>query len=148
VYLIRFVLFLGYQIYCHGQFGQTVGKYAMGIRVTTLNGDKISWKQAWLRSSVELMLGVVNLFGSIQILSVMPSDQFHSVWYDRVKFLADLKPNWLLWLDRFIDVWIWSEFVVMLFNKKRRAIHDFIAGTMVISTRDEDASLSWPQFAD
>ena len=29
-------------------------------------------------------------------------------------------------------VWIRSEFITMLFNKKRRAIHDFMAGTIVI----------------
>jgi len=27
---------------------------------------------------------------------------------------------------------LWSEFVVLLTNRKRRALHDFIAGTVVI----------------
>ena len=30
------------------------------------------------------------------------------------------------------QIWIWSEFVVLLFNRRKRAIHDFIAGTVVI----------------
>jgi uncharacterized RDD family membrane protein YckC len=31
-----------------------------------------------------------------------------------------------------MNVWIFSEFVVLLTNKKRRALHDFMAGTVVI----------------
>ncbi|WP_255590049.1 hypothetical protein [Marinicella meishanensis] len=29
-------------------------------------------------------------------------------------------------------VWYWSELLVMLTNERRRALHDFIAGTVVI----------------
>ena len=35
------------------------------------------------------------------------------------------------------NIWIWSEFFVLLLNKRRRAIHDFIAETVVISTLPE-----------
>ena len=34
-----------------------------------------------------------------------------------------------------ILIWIFSESLVLLFNKKRRAIHDFIANTIVIVTK-------------
>jgi uncharacterized RDD family membrane protein YckC len=30
------------------------------------------------------------------------------------------------------EVWMWSELVVLLLNEKRRAIHDYIAGTVVV----------------
>jgi len=30
------------------------------------------------------------------------------------------------------QVWIWSEFIVMMTNQKRRALLDFIAGTVVL----------------
>ena len=30
-------------------------------------------------------------------------------------------------------LWTWSELIVMLFNQRRRALHDFIAGTVVIA---------------
>ena len=30
---------------------------------------------------------------------------------------------------------MWSEFIVMMTNDKRRALHDFIAGTVVIQVR-------------
>jgi uncharacterized RDD family membrane protein YckC len=30
------------------------------------------------------------------------------------------------------SLWIYSEFIVLLTNEKRRALHDFMAGTIVI----------------
>ena len=37
-----------------------------------------------------------------------------------------------IWRDYAFNLWVFSEPIVLLTNKKRRAIHDFIAGTMVI----------------
>ena len=31
-----------------------------------------------------------------------------------------------------LGLWFWSEFATMLFNSRRRAIHDFLAGTVVV----------------
>jgi uncharacterized RDD family membrane protein YckC len=33
------------------------------------------------------------------------------------------------------NIWIWSEIIVILTNKRRRAIHDFIAGTVIVKTK-------------
>jgi len=35
-------------------------------------------------------------------------------------------------IELFYDVWYWSEIIVILFNKRNRALHDFLAGTVVI----------------
>jgi uncharacterized RDD family membrane protein YckC len=42
------------------------------------------------------------------------------IWYQQVQFVMGL--------------WIMSEIVVLLTNKKRRAIHDYMAGTVVVQT--------------
>src|SRR5438477_5361541 len=57
--------YCAYTIYGHGRFGQTVGKHVMGIRVMRTNGERIGWREAWLRSSVDVAfaaLGVISLF--------------------------------------------------------------------------------------
>ena len=46
--------FSAYHIYCHGKFGQTIGKRVMGIRVVRLNGESIGWREAWMRSLVDV----------------------------------------------------------------------------------------------
>jgi uncharacterized RDD family membrane protein YckC len=53
----------------------------------------------------------------------------------RAERMAVTAPPWYRAVTVLMQVWIWSEFVTMLFNKKRRAIHDFMAGTVVIKGR-------------
>jgi uncharacterized RDD family membrane protein YckC len=36
------------------------------------------------------------------------------------------------WLS---NIWFYSELIVMLTNKKRRAIHDYMAGTVIVKTQ-------------
>ena len=31
-----------------------------------------------------------------------------------------------------MNVWVWSEFITILFNKRKKALHDYLAGTVVI----------------
>ena len=35
-------------------------------------------------------------------------------------------------MDYLLNIWVLSELVVLLLNKKRRTLHDFIAGTVVL----------------
>jgi len=36
----------------------------------------------------------------------------------------------LWWVSIANNIWIWGEVIVLLFNEKRRAIHDFMAGIL------------------
>jgi uncharacterized RDD family membrane protein YckC len=147
--LPRWVLFAGYHIFCHGRFGQTVGKYTMGIRLVQTDGKSITWYQAWLRSSVDLIFGLLAICSHVIALSRIEETAYQTMsWNEQMKAIIDGAPVWLSWVGTASQIWIWSEVIVMLFNKKRRALHDFIAGTVVISTRGRKASPSWPQFAD
>lgn len=40
------VSFLAYTLYGHSRYGQTIGKYAMGIRVVRTSGERIGCCQA------------------------------------------------------------------------------------------------------
>jgi uncharacterized RDD family membrane protein YckC len=44
---------------------------------------------------------------------------------------ADPNPAWV---GIVANIWIWSEMLVLLCNKRRRALHDMIAGTIVVIT--------------
>lgn len=51
---------------------------------------------------------------------------------ERFEYILPLLPAWYVLVDTVNQLWVWSEFIVLLFNKRKRAIHDFIAGTVVI----------------
>ena len=128
------VAYAAYSIYCHGRFGQTIGKRVMGVRVVRTTGERIGWREAWLRSSVEVCFSVLGVIGSFVALATIADADFYGVdWMQRAQNLAAHEPPWLAWTTMATQIWVWSEVVVMLFNKRRRALHDFIAGTVVIS---------------
>ena len=53
---------------------------------------------------------------------------------DRWRRIAGLGPGWYDVIDYAGWAWLFSEFQVLLFNCRKRALHDFIAGTVVIHT--------------
>lgn len=55
--------YCAYTIHCHGRCGQTVGKRAMGIRVVPTTGERIGWREAFLRSSVDVAFATVGRCG-------------------------------------------------------------------------------------
>ena len=96
------------------------------------SGDRISWKQAFPRFSVDAALGVglaiSELFG---LLRISPRDYATLSWTEQSRRIADVAPGYNF-LSYAMNMWIWSEVIVLLFNRRKRALHDFIAGTVVI----------------
>jgi uncharacterized RDD family membrane protein YckC len=136
VFLVYMSLTLAYPIYGHGRFGRTVGKWVMGIRVVRFTGGPLRWRDAWLRSVVDLCVAGFTVCGRVVALMAITDAEFYNVgWYARGGNLVAHEPastKWVIWIG---VVWFYSEVVTMLFNKRRRALHDFIAGTVVISDR-------------
>jgi len=122
-----------YTIYFHYRFGATLGKMAVGIKVTLPNGSTIGLKQAILRSSVDLGFALFIIIAEIIALSNVDPEQYLSAgWMERSEYIMPLYPAWYVVVHVGFHVWYWSELLVLLFNKRKRAIHDFIAGTVVI----------------
>lgn len=124
---------IAYHIYFHGRFGQTPGKWLTRIRVTRIDGKRISWREARLRSSVDIILALVITIGAANVMLQLPEAHFSKSWVERSIDYVHAQPRWLRWTSNAATAWIWSEVIVMLLNRRRRALHDFIAGTVVVS---------------
>ncbi len=117
------VQFAVYSVALHTLYGQTFGKMALDVKVVDHLSEKgISFKQAFLRDCVPVVMLILLLIASIFV----PVDQ------------AAEAPNWLIYAMMAFGVsyflWHLLEIITMLFNDKNRAMHDFIAGTVVIRT--------------
>jgi uncharacterized RDD family membrane protein YckC len=106
-------LALAYPIYFHGRYGQTVGKLMVGTRLVRPDGEQIRRGRAWARSAPELVfaaaigIGVISaLRGGLEVLRGV------AIVY---------------------AVWTAIDLAVMLTNRSRRAAHDLLAGTCVVS---------------
>ena len=127
-------LYCAYTIYCHGRYGQTIGKHAMGIRVVRTTGERIGWRESWLRGSIDVVFSILTAVSSFIALAAIADSQYYGVgWLQRTQSLQALEPTWLAWTATANLIWTLSEVVVMFFNTRRRALHDFIGGTVVIS---------------
>ena len=120
-----------YQIWMHGRWGQTLGKMATGVRVVSVDGASISWRQAFLRSAVTVGLGVLASASFVYAVLQIPKTEFQQLGFLTLSRRIQDKQLWpfLRWVQ---NAWLWSEVIVMLFNSRRRSIHDYIAGTVVL----------------
>ena len=107
---------VAYDIYMHGRFGQTFGKFFLKVRVIDLGGGRITYKQAAVRNFVPVLLAPIVIWYSVSIVvtGVMQAPSLY-----RSAYLANL-------------VWVLLEMLTMLSNDKRRAVHDFMANTVVV----------------
>jgi len=122
-----------YSFIGHALYGRTVGKYILKIFVVRLNGSPIGWNESLRRSSVEGICGIVWAIGLVSAIYYLPSDSFHGQgWSALYKLLTPHFPQYVRTMLQAYGFWSWSEFITMLFNRRRRAIHDFIGSTMVI----------------
>ncbi|WP_171044435.1 RDD family protein [Pseudoalteromonas citrea] len=119
--LISSLSYFIYTVYMHGKYGQTIGKMVLNIKVTSVDDSKWGFKKAFYRDSV--------IIGVAVLILIMEAPHI----------LTDVNPleaaqnnpvfNYLMYAQL---IWFLAEFITMLTNNKRRAIHDFIAGSVVI----------------
>jgi uncharacterized RDD family membrane protein YckC len=120
-----------YTVIGHARWGQTLGKRAVGIRVIDVNGGPIGWSKALRRSSVDIAFGT--LAQAVYWTVALNNAEFQTLpWSEMRARYEALRPPWGMWIDYVYNAWLASEFVTMLFNKQRRALHDFIGGTIVV----------------
>lgn len=112
-----------YSVIMHYKYGQTLGK--MVARVKVVNSSELhnlTFKQSFLRDLVPIFIDLIGLLYFAMLLKkvITPTEEVLNN-YDNFTLIVAL-------------VWILLELITMLANKKRRAIHDFIAGSVVIRT--------------
>jgi len=133
-YFIPGLLFgLWFHVYLVKRYGGTPGKLLLKIKISKLDGSDVDYKESMLRYLVLLILTMISSLPLLMITMGMSDAEYFSYdWMQRAAVIAEKSPDWSSFATIAMNVWIWSEFIVMLTNKKRRAFHDFIAGTVVI----------------
>jgi len=111
-----------YSILLHGQFGQTVGKMVTRVKVLDVTEKPLGMWRAFLRDSIPLALCCISLGLQIPVFLKGTEEAFVG--------LVQTVPYILFSAVSFL--WFLAEMVTMLFNRKRRAVHDLVAGSVVI----------------
>jgi uncharacterized RDD family membrane protein YckC len=124
-----------YAIYLVMRNGGTPGKRIVDLRIVMLDGAPVTAKAAILRYAVQLSIAVLATLGlALAGLNISDAD-FQSLNYlQKLTALTTHAPAWNTAVTRFAIGWYLLVAILMLCNSKRRAVHDFIAGTVVIRT--------------
>jgi uncharacterized RDD family membrane protein YckC len=124
---------LWFHVYLVKRYGGTPGKLLLRIRIARLDGSAVGYREALIRYSVLFILStLLSIALLISMLSMSDIEYLSLGFQARSVKLVEMAPSWYQPINILLNVWVWSEFVVMLTNKRRRALHDFIAGTVVI----------------
>jgi len=115
-------LSLFYSIFAHYRYGQTIGKWVVGVKVLDISETKtLSLRQSILRDSFYLAIEIIGLL--YFILLIFQTGKTEYIFNDYRSFAY--QP--ILW-------WTLIELISMLTNQKSRAVHDFIARSVVVRT--------------
>ena len=126
------VAFIGYRVYCHAIWGQTVGKRVVKLRVLRLSGEAIGWRESLLRSSVEMLFTGLTLSAQLIALATIPTAEF--VGLDTMQRESNLQvytPAWSSHVMTLSGIWYIASLITLFVNDQRRTLHDLIAGTVV-----------------
>lgn len=124
---------LFYHVYLPKKYGGTPGKLIMGIQIIRLDGENIGWKEAFLRHLVIFTLTLFAVTLSIEAISRADEATFESLsWIKQSQYLMSMSPVLFLIYTWLSNIWTWSELIVLLTNPRKRALHDFIAGTVIV----------------
>ncbi|HHO56218.1 MAG TPA: RDD family protein [Trueperaceae bacterium] len=113
-----------YRMYFTGRFGQTIGKMACKVKVVDAKtGADISYLQAVLRN-------IISIVSTVIAIVFFPSHIFFTrADYKQLIF----SPSFKIIVAASI-IWTIANIIVFFSNDKRRAIHDYIAATVVVRT--------------
>lgn len=113
-----------YYIYLHGRYGETIGKKVFHVLVVDKSETEaeITYLQSMIRSSPQLVqiFGLILLQASFNSGGGVANEFYLNYGYQTISIL--------------LIVWTIADIIVALSNDKHRALHDYIAGTVVIKT--------------
>jgi uncharacterized RDD family membrane protein YckC len=112
-----------YNVLLHARYGQTIGKRVMKIKVLDVSEERTpNFRQAFLRDIGNILFSVFALLYLVYLV-------LQGAYFSEEGTYNSLPGQILSWAAL---GWFLLEIFTMATNKKRRALHDYLAGTVVV----------------
>ncbi len=145
--ILWFLLNTSFFIVLVVRFGGSPGKLLIGVRIVDAGGRFLSWTRALRREVFPLLLiGLTGILVLWKVVATFPDDLPHTTGLERGELWYSYGQPFAMIYD-VLGFAIFADIGIILFNKKKRAIHDFIAGSYVI-TKDSYIALAEPHSED
>lgn len=128
------VLALVFNLACTMTFGGTPGKRLLRLRIVSIDGRPLTWRQATLRMAPDLVLSATQIAVMLTLLSLGAGLIGPGLTVDqRNALMQETVPLWLRTSGDLIMLgWLMAEFTVFVASAERRALHDHVARTVVV----------------
>lgn len=111
-----------YLIWMNTKFGQTLGKMAMNIKIVDLSENPIKFSHAFLRDLPQVLTNIASMTLGIMFLGRNPEDETVKLTLGTFVMIA--------------GIWGLADILTFAFNSKSRALHDIVAGTVVVKIEE------------
>ncbi len=119
---------------CISRFGATPGKLLLGMRIVDSKGNTLSLERAGLRNLDYLLSIALSVLDYGEIFAAAPPAPRPQSWSAMGDYLlahetiyAQAQHWWI--------VYFLADFLVVATNSKKRALHDYIAGSYVVTKK-------------
>jgi uncharacterized RDD family membrane protein YckC len=117
------------------RFGGTPGKLIIGVRIVDTRGQFLSWGRAVRRIIFPSLVLTINSHLQMwRALSTYPDSAPHSSFLEIGGLLNEYGQPFAM-LAMVLGLLVYADIGAVLFNRKKRALHDFIAGSYVITKK-------------
>src|SRR5690242_21328501 len=116
-FIPRQLLNLYYNVYLVRRYGGTPGKRLLGISIRKTDGSLVGYREALLRYLPEAALVTLVSIGMIYAeLSMTDATYATLSFVERARQITALAPAWYRPADTVLQIWFFSEVIVMLTN--------------------------------
>jgi uncharacterized RDD family membrane protein YckC len=124
---------LVYNVYLVKRYGATVGKMAMKMRITMADGSPVTGSAALMRYMPWTVFALLQCVGTALAALSMTDDAYATFGVmDRSVQLEMVQPVWATYAGHAMKAWSIAMVISLLATSKRRTLHDFLAGTVVV----------------
>jgi uncharacterized RDD family membrane protein YckC len=133
---VQFAFLLFYEVYLVQATGATLGKRALDLKIVTVDGLPVGWQEAFMRYLPTFLLGVLAQIITLSVVLNMDADYYEGLsWLERLGELGNEDSSLSSIHQTANFSWIVADIIVFFVTPNRRALHDLIAKTVVISTK-------------
>ena len=120
-------------------FGGTLGKLLLKLKIFRLDFQKIKFKESFLRYAINF-IGWNLYFAIVKIIGIIntPDELYNefTTFSEWSNYSNIIEPNIINIMTVVMIIWELSEYIILLLNKKKRGLQDYIAGTVIVNTKN------------
>jgi len=131
--LVSNAITIFYHIYFPTKFGATPGKLALGLHILKMNGDAITYSDAFRRYLPNLLLGLIAIINTLFAVSKADAKLYNDIsWIKQSEYLQSLNSSMFSIQMICINAFFFTSFIIFMINERKRSISDLSGDTAVV----------------